>query len=481
MTTTSSRIDPAEAYARGARAAGCPKDQWLNLVKARIVFQPKQLQASAAARLCDWPDGPTKIGFGGSRGSAKSHWGLTQVVADDCTRYPGLKFLYLRKVGKSGREAIQDLRRQVLHSIPHEYRIQEGRIVLPNESSLIVGHYRTESDIDKYLGLEYDGSLIEEATQLTSRKIKDIGTCVRSSKPGWRPRQYFTSNPGNVGHAWFKRMFIEPMRAGTETDTRFIQAFPWDNKFLNPEYLATLDALTGWQRRAWRDGDWDLAAGQFFTNFRREAIVRDLGVLPDHWRAWLGFDYGFTHYTSVHLFALNDDGHLWAVDEHAERGWLPDQHAEAIKGMLRRHGRLIREDGEDHYLIEGIDAGLDAWNRDRTGTSTADAYADLGIRLDRADVDRINGAAEILRRLGSPDADPPRPPTLSIDPRCARLIECLPSLERDPNRPEDVLKADCDEDGLGGDDFYDSARYACMHAAIKPSEWGDSPFGDRRF
>jgi hypothetical protein len=28
----------------------------------------------------------------------------------------------------------------------------------------------------------------------------------------------------------------------------------------------------------------------------------------------------------------------------------------------------------------------------------------------------------------------------------------LPALQHDPNRPEDVLKVDADEDGAGGDD-----------------------------
>ena len=38
-------------------------------------------------------------------------------------------------------------------------------------------------------------------------------------------------------------------------------------------------------------------------------------------------------------------------------------------------------------------------------------------------------------------------------------IECLPSLQHDPNRPEDVLKVDADEDGVGGDDAADCFRY----------------------
>jgi hypothetical protein len=43
--------------------------------------------------------------------------------------------------------------------------------------------------------------------------------------------------------------------------------------------------------------------------------------------------------------------------------------------------------------------------------------------------------------------------------RGGRFIECLPSLLHDPNRPEDVLKVDADEEGVGGDDAADGLRY----------------------
>ena len=51
---------------------------------------------------------------------------------------------------------------------------------------------------------------------------------------------------------------------------------------------------------------------------------------------------------------------------------------------------------------------------------------------------------------------------LKIFPACEKLIECLPILQHDPNRPEDVLKVDIDDDGTGGDDAYDAARYGLM-------------------
>ena len=43
--------------------------------------------------------------------------------------------------------------------------------------------------------------------------------------------------------------------------------------------------------------------------------------------------------------------------------------------------------------------------------------------------------------------------------RCGRLVETLPAMQHDPHRPEDVLKVDCDEDGVGGDVAADCLRY----------------------
>src|SRR4051812_2244549 len=102
------------AYFSAAREAGCPEDQMQFLLRAGVVLQPRQLLASAAARACDLEGGPQEIGFGGARGGGKSHWALTQTGCDDCQRWPGLKVLWLRKVGKANTEQLQDLRKKVL-------------------------------------------------------------------------------------------------------------------------------------------------------------------------------------------------------------------------------------------------------------------------------------------------------------------------------------------------------------------------------
>ena len=48
-----------EKYLQAGREAGCPADQMANFARAGIVLQPRQLIASAAARLCDRSAGMT--------------------------------------------------------------------------------------------------------------------------------------------------------------------------------------------------------------------------------------------------------------------------------------------------------------------------------------------------------------------------------------------------------------------------------------
>jgi phage terminase large subunit len=474
-----------DLYIEAALKAGCPLDQIRNFLAAGIALLPKQLLASAAARLCDRPCthgdeepcttecGPTMLGFGGARGGAKSHWAVAQVAADDCQRFHGLKCLVLRKVGKSGKENFDDLRRRMMTGIKHEYSATTGTVQLDNGSRILTGHYQNEKDVDTYLGIEYDVIVVEEATTLTRTKIEDIGTCNRSSKVGWRPRMYLTTNPGGVGHAWFKAMFVDPFRNGKETDTRFIAATARDNPFNNKEYIKKLLNLTGWKRRAWLDGDWDIAAGMYFTNFRRELVVKTLGKTPPHWRFWGCFDYGFVHYTAFYLMGMDGDGNVWYIDEHAERGWLPEQHAESIHAMLARHG-LKADD------LECIPAGHDCFSLRSNGKCLADDYRALGLILSHGNLDRVNGAAEFLRRFGTPETEPPRLPTLFMDPRCGRLIECIPSLIHSEIKPEDVKKVNADEDGLGGDDFYDAGRYGLMYVCGPRGGLIENPFDDER-
>ena len=141
---------------------------------------------------------------------------------------------------------------------------------------------------------------------------------------------------------------------------------------------------------------------------------------------------------------------MYVVDEHAERMWLPQRHVVAINEMLGRHGLGV-------HSLKKLVAGADVFSKQSDGTTVAGQYERLGLRLRPASMDRVNGWAEILRPLG--DVQFNVRPSLFIHRRCKRLLETLPVLQHDPNRPEDVLKVDADEDGIGGDDSADALRY----------------------
>jgi phage terminase large subunit len=456
-------LTPLERFIITGKSAGCPPDQLANFRRGNYPAQPRQLEFHAAARECDREGGPVRIGYGGPRGEAKSHAALAQAVMDDAWRVDGLKVLFLRNVGKAARESFEDLVSKVLRGFPAEYVPSRSRLFLPNGSFVVLGGFKSESDIDKYIGIEYDLMVIEDATLITKSKIDRLFGSLRSSKADWRPRAYLTYNPGGVGHAWVKRDFVDPWRAGRQSDSRHIQAQPGENKFINLEYRQYLDGLTGWLRRAWRDGDWDIAAGQFFTTFRREVHVIKPFPVPADWLAWGSLDYGFIHPTAAYLHTAHE-GNAYTIAEHWQQRAQVSQHAAALKAMQGRLGVSAR----------AWRAGGDVFAHKDDGPTIADKYQQAGIKLTPANADRINGAAEMLARLGDPDEG--IAPRWFIFDTCPRLIECLPLLQHDPHRPEDVLKWDIDETGEGGDDAYDAARYGLMHIERRAQFKQENPF-----
>ncbi|MDE2103523.1 MAG: terminase family protein, partial [Patescibacteria group bacterium] len=241
---------------------GCPQDQVLNYFRGNWFGEERQMEMAAAARACDvrCPScqaeynagrpiksgctdcGPRKIGVGGARGGGKSAWMFAQVCLDDCQRYPGLKFLYVRKSGKSLRQQVRDLLQKTFpahsESNPlYHYREQFGEIHFPNGSFIIIGHFKDESEIDNYLGQEYDGIAYEELTTLTKDKYDNLNSCLRTSKKGWRPRLYAAWNWGGIGHSWVLKEFYEPWEEKREVETRYILALARDNSHNNPEYI----------------------------------------------------------------------------------------------------------------------------------------------------------------------------------------------------------------------------------------------------
>lgn len=459
MITATAELERALIY---AARVGCYPDQLERFVQYGYIPQAKQMTFHAAARACDEIAGPDWVGVGGTRGQAKSHAIIAQVGMDDCQRVPGLKWLYLRNIARSAAEQFEDLVRKMFNLVPHDYRPSRGVLhFTKTDSRIILGGFKDENDIDQYIGIEYDGIVIEDATTISQTKFDAIRGSLRTSKPNWKPRGYASANPGGIGHTWFKRFFVDPWSKRVETTTRFIHTTMGDNVFIDDGYARYLDSLTGWLRRAWRDGDFTIAAGQFFTTFDPAAHVFDYDKFtrPDDWKVWAAMDYGYSHWNITYLITQDGDGNRYIIDEYAERRGLIPTIADGVKAMLTRNGLTLNHLA---HFVAGSDVFATKLARKKDEPQTiAEEYERYGIIFEPAQTDRINGAAKVRTLLGNPEEG--IPPRLFISNRCHYLINCLPEMQHDPKRMEDVLKVDCNaETGEGGDDPYDAARYGLM-------------------
>lgn len=440
---------------------GISAEQAENFERFGKCLQPKQMEFVVWARKLDTTtalddeSGAPELGMGGAKGPGKSFALFAQMALDDCQRFPGLKCLYLRKTGIKAKEQIEDLIGSVLAGVPHTFANE--RIRFPNGSTIRIGHYNTEKEAMSYAGIEYDVIVIEETTQLSLKAYTALRGSARSSK-NWRPRIYNSTNPLGVGHTWYKQRFIEHERKhvkDTNRTRKFIFATVEDNKFVNDDYRGTLEELTGVERRAFLEGDWDVSAGAFFECFRRKHHV----ITPFYdvaWmrRIWMSMDYGFHHWNMTYLHAQDGDGNKYTLHELAHRKRYPADIAPDIFEMLSLYGLTIKD-------VKAFKIGADAFNK--TGLSEfsiVDQYRKLGIRMTHAETaagSRIGGAQYMSTLLGDPEHG--KINRWWITENCPRLIDCLGSLERDPNNMEDVMKVDADENGVGGDDGYDGARY----------------------
>lgn len=423
------------------RDAQCPADQAERFVTAGYIPLEGMLPFHAWAREADRGGGPDMIALGGKRGPGKSHTIMAQVGVDDCQRYPGIKALFLRKIQKSAAESFEDVIMRVFSFTPHA-RNREG-VKLQNGSRIIIGGFKDEKDIEKYLGIEYDVIVIEEATQITETKLDKLRGSLRTSKPGWRPRMYMSTNADGVGLAWFKKRFVEPSRNKTEVRTRFLDVTRIHNPFVNSEYEDWLDSLQGALRKAWRDGDWDAFAGMAFPQWNREAHSCQPFDIPQHWIKWRASDWGYSAPFCTLWFTKDPDTRrIYAYRELYQAGLTDRQQARLIQEMTLDNEKIFIHYADPNSYWVGR-------NKDNKIFTSADEYKAEGVTLTKADNDRLSGKRKINNLLAPlPDGLP----GLMVFDTCTHLIEQMGSLASDPTHPEDV-------DTEGEDHAYDTLRY----------------------
>ncbi|MBU1092557.1 phage terminase large subunit [Patescibacteria group bacterium] len=437
-----------------AKAFGSPVDQVKNFVEHGHIPFPWQWEFHSIARQADKSDGPVDIGVGGARGPGKSHAVLAQAGLDDCQRVRGLKGLFLRQTGIAAQESFDDLVEKVLRG-RIEYKKTGSLLRFDNDSKILLGGFRVENDIDKYVGIEYDFIIVEELNQLTEEKYTKLRGSLRTSKPNWRPRMYTSFNPGGIGHSHVKSRYIMPNRNHEEVETRFVGATYKDNPCLNKEYIDYLEGLSGDLGKAWREGEWDLFAGQVFTDWRQDRHVINEFAIPPEWNRWISMDWGVNAPFCVLWFVEGYDKRMFAVRELYMNGvdfekvmgvgLTPKKLAQTIQVINKKMG------WEDYqYLV----ADPACWNHPEGGESIAETMMGTGLKMIAADNERILGLARVREALSqAPDGKP----YLQFFRSCRKAIETIPALSYDERkRTMEDVNSDLE------DHAYDSLRYFLM-------------------
>ena len=242
---------------------------------------------------------------------------------------------------------------------------------------------------------------------------------------------YFTCNPGGVGHAWVKRLFLDrDYRAGEDpADYVFIPSTVYDNDYLmreDPAYVKTLESLPPLRRRAMLYGDWDAFEGQFFPEFDRRRHEIAPFAIPRTWVRFGALDYGLDMTACLWLAYPPDRSRLVVYRELYE----PDL-------VLSRAAQRIREVSADEDL-RYIAASPDlAGRRQEGGRSGFDILTSHGVKgLCPADNARIPGWRRLREFLRADCREGGA--YLGIFPQCQNLLRTLPKLIFDEKVTEDA-------------------------------------------
>ena len=410
------------------------------------------------------------VAYGGARGGGKS-WAVRVKALLLCLAWPGIKVLIVRKTYRElTNNHIVPLQQMIPPDVAR-YNKTDKVFVFANKSTIWFGYCNNDSDLDQYQGAEYDIIFFDEATQLQESWIKKINLAVRQPN-GLPKRTYYTCNPGGVSHNYIKRLFIERRYEEAEIPENysFTQALVTDNKVLmelQPEYKAELEALPPKLREAWLYGSWDIFEGQFFEDFmdmpehyldRQWTHVIDPFEIPEGWKIYRSFDWGYNKPFSCGWWAVDYDGiayrilELYGCTKTPNEGvkWTPPQVFSKIAEIERDHRWLAGK------KIIGI-ADPAIWDAE-TGKSIAEVAADHGVFFSPGDNKRIPGWMQVHYRFAF---DENGFPMMYVFSNCKAFIRTMPGLQYDEHKPEDL-------DTDGEDHVADEVRYFCMSRPIKP-------------
>jgi hypothetical protein len=333
----------------------------------------------------------------------------------------------------------------------------------PNGAQLELRPLEREDDVTKYQGQEYTWVGFDELGNYASDFPWNYMITRTRSAEGAPSFIRGTGNPGGKGHAWLKSRFIDGLipgkvykyRAGKRWLTQqFIPSTLDDNPTLienDPNYEAKLEMQPEFLRRALRYGDWDIFAGQYFDEWRRDRHVVKPFALPNgRWYKFYVLDWGYNCPYAIGKYAANREGKLIQYGEiygAAKDGWN--------KG-IRKGAREAAGEAWEDAVREGVTemvADPANWGQNNDAPAPAEYFREAGFIMTKAENPRKDGWLAVHERLKQSDEN--GEPLLQVFETCYNTIRTIPVMMPSQKDPED-LDSDLE------DHLADCIRYAVM-------------------
>jgi hypothetical protein len=349
------------------------------------------------------PDSIQEALYGGAAGGGKSEVLLNLPIVRGFYQAPRFKGILFRRTYPELEKSLI-LRSQsdgIYKAAGGEYNQQLKRWKWPSGAVLDFGYAQHEKDVRQYDTTEYNYIGWDELTSFTEFQYLYVSKSrCRTSDTNLPAIVRGATNPGNIGHGWVRKRFIEPAPYGTIIRDKasgqkrmFIQSLATDNKYLmqaDPDYVRRLEMLPESEKRAKLYGDWWTFSGQVFDDWRLQPFedepenarhVIPAFEIPEWWPKILAIDWGFA--------AMTWAG--WVAAAPTKRAYMYREYACTKTKVSTWATDVGRLSDKDKNLV---DVALDpsAWQNtgvDLTVAQQFTTYSHLTPR--KADNDRIGG------------------------------------------------------------------------------------------
>ena len=470
-------MEPFRGISEGLDFEAAPQER-------EVIFKPNpgpQTEFLAASER--------EVLYGGAAGGGKS----AGLLADPLRYFanPNFNGLLLRRTNDELRELVWASQELYPKAYPGaKWAEKKSQWTFPSGARLWMTYLERPEDVLRYQGQAFSWIGFDELTQHPTSFAWDyMRSRLRTTDPDLPIFMRATTNPGGPGHQWVKKMFIDPAPSNKkfiaqDPDTgndlvypvghekegqplfyrRFIPASLYDNPYLTEDgsYEANLLSLPENQRRQLLEGDWAVADGAAFPEFRQSIHVCEPFDIPPDWRRFRSCDYGYSSYSAVHWFAIDPSYETLYVYREL---------------YLSKHtGRDLAKAVLNAELGDKIQYGVldsSCWhNRGQIGPSIAEEMITTGCRWrpsDRSAGARVAGKNR-LHELLKVDEDTDLP-GIKFFNTCRQIIADLPVIPSDPKGSDDI------DPRYASDHAYDSIRYGVMSRpkAFSPFDFGDKP------